>query len=88
MHVPRDAVHGDGVAAIADGVHDRALGIELLALLVVVRHLHVGAVPHGAGVGRQVPQQQPQQRRLSRPVGADKADAVAAHHPDGQILDD
>ena len=43
MDVARAAVDGDGVVAVADRVEHRALGIELLALLIVVGDLHVGA---------------------------------------------
>ena len=41
MDVLRPAVHSHGVVAVADGLEDGALGIELLALLIVVRDLHV-----------------------------------------------
>ena len=60
-------------------VEDRPLGIELLALLIVVSDLHVGAAPHLAPVGRQLAEQQPQQRRLARAVRPDQADPIAAH---------
>ena len=73
------AVDGDRVVAVADRVEDGALGIELLALLIVVGDLHVGAAAHLAGVGRELAEQQPQQRRLAGAVRADQADAIAAH---------
>jgi hypothetical protein len=46
MHVPRPTVCGHGVVAVANRIEHRALGIELLALLIVVRDLHVGAAAH------------------------------------------
>ena len=70
---------GHGVVAVADRVDHRPLGIELLALLVVVGDLHVRAAPHLARVGLQLAEQQPQQRRLAGAVRPDQADAIAAH---------
>ena len=76
------------VVAFADGVDDGALGIELLALLVEVGDLHVGAVRTVAAVGRQLAEQQPQQRRLAGAVGTDEPDAIAAHDAGGEVADD
>ena len=77
VDVLRPAVHGHGVVAFADGFEDRALGVELLALLVVVRDLHVRAAPHLAGVGLELAHQHPKQRGLARAVRPDQADAIA-----------
>jgi len=79
--------HRHPIVAVADGVDDRALGVELFALLVVVGHLHVGAAPHRAGIGRQFAEQQPQQRGLAGAVGPDEADAVAAQHAGREVAD-
>ena len=66
VHVTRLAVDDDGVVAIADGVEHRPLRIELLALLIVVRDLDVGAVAHAAAVGLDRAEQQAQQRSSCR----------------------
>ena len=87
MHVTRAAVCGHGVVALAHRVEHSPLGIELLALLVVVRDLHVRAATHLAGVRRELAEQQPQQRRLARAVGTDEADAIAAHDPGREVAE-
>ena len=69
----------------ADGVDDRALGIELLALLIEVRDLHVRAAPDLARVGLELADQQPQQRRLAGAVRPDQADPIAAQDPRREI---
>ena len=48
VHVARAPGNRDAVVAVAHGIDHRALGVELLALLVVVGHLHVGAVANRA----------------------------------------
>ena len=58
----------------------RPLGVEALAALIEGGHLQVGAELDRAGVGRQRAGQQADQRGLAAAVGADDADAVAAHH--------
>ena len=82
----RAAVGRDGVVALADRVEHRSLGIELLALLVVVRNLHVRALPHFPFVRRQLSQQHPQQRRLADAVRSYQADAVAAHDSGREVV--
>ena len=57
----------------------RRSGIELLAQLVEVRDLHVGAEPHAARVRRERAEDQLHQRGLAGAVRADQAEAVAAH---------
>jgi hypothetical protein len=46
VDVLRPAVHRHRIVAFANGVEHRALRVELLALLVVVRNLHVRAAPN------------------------------------------
>ena len=79
VDVARPAVDGHHVVAVADRVEHGPVGVELLALLVVVGDLHVGAAPDLARIRLQLAEQQPQQRRLAGAVGADEPDAVAAH---------
>ena len=86
MHVARATVRGDGVVALADRLEDRLVRIELLALLIVVRDLDVGAAPHLALVRRQLADDQSQQRRLAGAVRADEADAIAAQDAGGKRL--
>ena len=88
MHVTRLAVHGHGVVAVADGVDDRAIGIELLALLIVVRDLHVGAAPHLAAIGASSPSSSRSSVVLPAPFGPIKPDAIAAHDAHGEVADD
>src|SRR5207244_6249303 len=52
VDVTRSAVDRDGVVAVADGVEDGAFGIQLLALLVVIGRLDVGAAAHFAVIRR------------------------------------
>ena len=73
------AVDDDAVVPVANGVEDGLLRIQLFALLVVIGDLHVGAAPHLPRVGRQLAEDDPQQRRFAGAVRADEADAVAAH---------
>ena len=47
--------------------------------------LELGAEAHGAGVGRQRAEDQLEQRRLARAVGADQAQPVAAHDAQREI---
>ena len=79
MNVLRLAVHGHGVVAFADRFEHGAVGVKLLALLVVVRDLHVRAAPYLARVGLELTHQHPQQRGLAGAVRSNQADAVAAH---------
>ncbi len=54
MNVARPPVDRHHVVTVTDRLEDRSLGIELLALLVVVRHVHVGSEPHLSFVRRQL----------------------------------
>ena len=88
VHVLRLAVHEDSVAAVGDGVEHGTIGIELLALLIVVDDLDAGAAPHLALVWRQLADQQPQECRLAGPVRPDQPDPIAPRHPYRQVADD
>jgi hypothetical protein len=77
--VTRSAVDGHGVAAFADRLEDRSFGIELPTVLIVVGHLDVYATAYVSFVRRQIPQEQPEQRRLSRAIRPNETDSVAAH---------
>ena len=56
MNVARPPVDRHHVVTVTDRLEDRSIGIELLALLVVVRHLHVGSEAHLALFWRQLAQ--------------------------------
>ena len=88
VHVTGPSVDGDAAVAVTDGVEDRRLGIQLLALLIVVSDLDVHARPDLAGVGLDFPEEQSQQRRLARAVRPDEAHPVAAHDAGRERGDD
>ena len=67
---------------------DRALGIELLALLIEVRHVQPRAPPDDASVRFELADEQPQQSGLARAVRSDQTDAVAAHDAHGPVAHD
>ena len=77
-----------GIVTVGDGLPDGALGIELLALLIVVRDLHVGAAPHFSRVGLQIAEQHLEQRRLPGAIRSNETDTVATHHPHHEVGDD
>ena len=86
VHVARPAIGGDRIVSLAHCLEHRLVGIELLALLIVVRDLDRRPAAHFAGVGRRFAKQHPQQRRLAGAVRADEADAIAAHDACGEGL--
>ena len=88
MHVTRAAVRRHGIVPLPDRVVHGPLGIELLALLIVVGDLHVRAAPHFTLIRRQLADDHPQQRRFARSVRTDEADAIAAHDARREIADD
>ena len=59
VDMTRLAVDGDGVVPVADRVEDRPLGIELLALLIVVGDLNVRAAADRAAVRSELTEQEP-----------------------------
>ena len=79
VHVARDAADRHGVVAVGDRVDDGPIGIELLAVLIEVRDLHVRAVlalrPRRAPAS---PTSNRKQRRLAGAVRSDEPDAIAA----------
>ena len=76
------------VGTRADRFRHAALEVELLAHLVEVGDLEVRAVAHGAGIRRELAEDELQQRGLAGAVRSDEADAVAAHQPQRQVGDD
>ena len=82
------AVDLDPVGSRADRVADRAREVKLLAHLVEVGDLHVRAEAHAARVRRQLPEDQPYQRRLADAIRAEDADAITAHHGHRQVRRD
>ena len=82
------AVDLDPLAARADEVGQRGVEVEVVAHLVEVGDLQVGALLDGAAVGRQLAQDHLEQRGLARAVGAHQADLVAAQDGAGEALDD
>ena len=76
------------VGTRADRFGHAALEVELLAHLVEVGDLEVRAVAHGAGIRRELAEDELEQRGLAGAVRSDEADAVAAHQPQRQVGDD
>ena len=72
------AVDLDPLAAWADGVGQGGVQVQSGAHLVEVGHLQLRAPPNAALGGFGLPQDEPQEAGLARPVGADQADLVAA----------
>lgn len=87
-HVPATIARPDPVGTRADGIRDRAIGIELRAQLVEVGDAKLRAGAHGAGVGRQFTEHQPQQRCLAGTVRADDPDAIATQDAQRQVPHD
>ena len=63
----------------------RILG-KPFAFLVEIGDLKAGSVPHFAALGLQLAEEQPNERSLADPVGADDPDAVATLDQAGKIL--
>ncbi len=87
MNMLSAVVDGDGIATVGDGLPDRALRIELFALLIVVRDLHVGSAPHLSLVWLQFAEQHFEQCRLPGAIRSNETDTVASHHPHCEVAD-
>ena len=59
-----------------------------MAHLVKVRHLQVGALSHTTRIGLQLAQNELEQRRLARTVGANQPHLVAAQNRAGEVAHD
>ncbi len=77
----------DPVGPGRDGLGQRPIRIELLAQLVEIRNLQVGAQSYRAGIGRKGAQQQTHQGALARAVRSDQGQSVAAHQSHREALD-
>ena len=78
----------DEVRALADGVGQRGVVVELRAQLVEIGHAQLGAQLHGAGVRLLLAQNDLEQCALARAVGAEQTDLVTALDAAGEIIDD
>ncbi len=76
------------VLAAGDLLVHRLVGIERLARLVDVGHLHRRADGQRARVGRLLARDHAEERRLARAVGADDADDAAAREGELEILEE
>src|SRR6185503_3391311 len=87
-HMAESALHEHAVAALRDEhVAQGLAGIELLAALIEIGEREILRDLDAAGVGRQLADQQLDQRALAGAVGPDDADAVAAQDQRREILD-
>ena len=75
------------VRAGANGVCHSSRRIKLLAQLVEVRHLQIGAEAHAAGIRRQSAKNQFQQCGFAHTVRANQGQLVAAHDAQRQLVD-
>ena len=83
-----DPVDCDRVGTIADTLLHGLVLIECLSQLVEIGNLQVRPQPHLARGWLQLPEDQPQQRCLPRPVATDDADLVAPHDGRRKGVDD
>src|SRR5690606_11556480 len=83
---PRRQLHE--VGAIGDAVEHASLRIERVAQLIEVYDLLPGSVPHRALCRGELPQEEPEERRLSRSVRANEPDTIPAHDRGGKVADD
>ena len=86
--MPAPPVDRNGVGTVGAVLLDRLLGIELLLQLVEIGDFEVGAVAHRAAHRRQLPEQNPQQRRLADSVRTDQPDLVASEDGCREIAHD
>ena len=85
-NVNRLAAHRQVVSTVEHRFGDgRVLG-KPLAFLVEIGDLKAGSVPHFAARRLQIAEEQPNERGLADPVGADDPDAVATLDQAGKIL--
>ena len=77
----------DLVLPARDLLPDGLVGVERVAALIDVADLHGLAERQRPGVGRLLPGDHPEQRRLAGAVGADHADDAAARQREGQVVD-
>ena len=84
----RAAVDGHRLAAAADAVHHHGIRVEQFTLLIEIRDLEFGSAAQASAGRFPFAQQQFDQRGFAGAVGADDADAVAAHDAYRKIIDD
>src|SRR4029078_9014252 len=75
------SVDDDAVVAVIHRISHGSIGIELRPLLIKVGNLETATLTNGAGIGREVADQQSQQRCFPGTVRANQTDAVAAQYP-------
>ena len=84
-HVPALAADVEELAALGHVLEHRLLGLELQAELVEVGDLELRPEPHAPAIGRELAEQDAEQRRLAGAVRADEADAVAAQDAEREV---
>src|SRR5690606_35521244 len=77
----------DDVAAAGDLLPHGAVGVEQVAALVDVAELDGVADADGAGIGRLLAGDHPEQGGLADAVGADHADDAAGRQPEREVVD-
>ena len=78
----------DPIGARRDGFGHSLREIELLAKLIEVSDLQIGAEPDRPCVGLQLPEKKLDERALSGAVSADEPEPVAAHQGEVQVTHD
>ena len=86
--VPAAALHLQAVVAARDVLRDRLGVVDRRPHLVEVGHLELGPELDRALGGRELAEQELDERRLARAVGADEADLVAAAQDEVEPADD
>ncbi len=78
----------DPFAAWADEVRQRGIHIQCIAHLVEIRHLQIAALADRSAGWRQLAKNQPEQAGLSRTIGSDQSDFVAAQDSGAEMAHD
>src|SRR5690606_8985756 len=85
-HVLPSSVDRNVLPSFADELHDRLRLVDVAAQLVEVRDLEIRAELDAPFVRRELADQYAQQRRLADAVVADDPDAVTAHDPEREVV--
>ena len=86
--IARASVDRDDIASLTDIIENGLGLVELRTELIEVRHLHVRAMFDFALRGFELTHEQFEERGLTRTIGADDTDLVAALNGGCEVIDD